>query len=157
MFRKSRSKKNQRLIAHKIVDSERLTKISLVLPAVQVVAHAGPVAQRFAVCRSVLFAVKAVGLFKEEEGVTVGAAAGRRGRTNVVGDEGLVGSQGVVRTGLEARLNPVKNGAETTPGGERSVKVQGDNHVGGRGVRNSEGDVGSGLGVCSDGKDSSAQ
>ena len=87
----------------------------------------------------------------------MGAAAGRRGRTNIVGDEGLAGSQGVVRTSLEARLNPVKNGAETTPGGERSVKVQGDNHVGGRGVRNREGDVGSGLGVCSDGQGSSAQ
>ncbi len=79
----------------------------------------------------------------------MGPAAGRRGRTNVVSDERLVRSQGVIRTGLEARLNPVKNGAETAPGGERSVKVQGDDHVGSRGFRNSERNTGSGLGVCS--------
>ena len=83
-------------------------------------------------------------------------AAGRRSRTNVVSDEGLVRSQSVVRTALEARLNPVKNGTQTTPGGERSIKVQGDDHVGGRRVRNSERDTGSGLGVCSQGKARSA-
>ena len=86
----------------------------------------------------------------------MGAAAGRRGRANVISDEGLARSQGVVRTGLEARLNPVKNGAETTPGGERSVKVQGDDHVGSRGFRNSERDIGGGLGVCSRDKARSA-
>ena len=53
----------------------------------------------------------------------MGPAGGRRSRTNIISDEGLAGSQGVVRTSLEARLNPVKNGAETTPGRERGVKV----------------------------------
>ena len=99
--------------------------------------------------RSVLLAVEGVGLLEEEEGVTVGHAAGRRGRTNVVGHEGLARSQGVVRTGLEAMLNPAKNGAETTPGGGRSGKVQGDHQIDSRGFRNSERESGSGLGVCS--------
>lgn len=79
----------------------------------------------------------------------MGPTDGRRSRTNVISDEGLAGSQGVVRASLEARLNPVKDGAESTPGGKRSVKVQGDDDVGGRGFRNSKRDIGSGLGVCS--------
>ena len=70
-----------------------------------------PIPQGLAVRRSVLLAVEGVGLLEEEESVTVGRAAGRRGRTNVVSHEGLARSQGVVGTGLEARLNPVKNGA----------------------------------------------
>ena len=86
----------------------------------------------------------------------MGPAGGRMGRTNVVSDEGLARSQGIVRTGLEARLNPVKNGAETTQGGERSVKVQGDDHTDSRGFRYSERDIGSGLGVCSRDKARSA-
>ena len=87
----------------------------------------------------------------------MGPAGGRRGRTNVVSDEGLARSQGVVRTGLEARLNPVKNGTETTPGGERSVRVQGDDHIDSRGFGNSERDIGSGLGFCSRDKARSAE
>ena len=115
-----------------------------------------PVTQRLAIGRSVLLAIKSVGLLKEKERVAVRPAAGRRGRTNVVGDEGLAGSQAVVGADLEARLNPVKNGTETPPGGEGSIEVQGYNHVGGRRVGNSEGDFRGGLSFYRDGKKNSS-
>ena len=63
--------------------------------------HTVPVSQRLAVCRIVLLTVEALGLLNEEEGVTVGPAGGRRGRTNVISDEGLARSQGVLRSGLK--------------------------------------------------------
>lgn len=78
----------------------------------------------------------------------MGPATGRRGGTDVVGDEGLAGRQGVVGTGLEARLDPVEDGAEEAPERERGVQVQGDDPVGGRGFRDGERDFGSGLGLC---------
>ena len=110
-------------VAYEIVDSERLSKTSSLLPLVQVVAHAEPVIQRFAISRSVLLAIETARLLEEEKGVPMGPTTWRRSMSNVIGDKGQTRGQDVVGTGLEAWLDPVKNGTETTPGGEGGVKV----------------------------------
>jgi hypothetical protein len=79
---------------------------------------------------SILLAVEVTGLFKQKECVTMWCTSWRGSRSQVVRQEWFVGSQLVVGTCCEARLDPVENGSENVEGRKRSVEIKTDYHIG---------------------------
>ena len=125
------------LVAQEVVGCKRFTELGFFLPAVQIVAHSMQVAKRFTICRSILFAVKTLGLLEQKERISVRSASWRRGRANVVGNKRLAGGQGIVRTCFKARLDPVEDRTKNAKRRERSVEIKGNDEVGCRRVGNS--------------------
>ena len=100
------------LIAQEIVDGKRSAELSSLLPDIQIVTHAMPIAKRLPTCRSIFLAIEIFGLLEQEKRIAMRRASWRRSRCNVVGDKGLAGSQNVAGTCFQAWLDPVQDGTE---------------------------------------------
>lgn len=136
------------LVALEVVESQNRAQVDLLGPRIEVVAHAVPVAQFIAVGRRILLRIEASGLLVQEEDVAVRRAAGRGSRSDVVGDERPAGVESGRLGGLNTWLNPVKDGSQDTPGGERGIDIQTDDQVGLGNIQALEGELRGGLGVC---------
>ena len=145
MTNKSHRPATKALVAQEIVGRNRFPKLRRLLPLVQIIAHAMPVAERLAISRRILLPIKALRLLEQEERVAVGRAARRRSRPDVVGDKGLAGGQAVGGTGLKAGLDPVEDGTQSAEGGEGRVEVESYDHIGCGGIGDGVGDRGGGL------------
>lgn len=137
-----------RLVALEIVESQHGAQVDLLGPRIEVVAHAVPVAQFLAVSRRILLGIEASGLLVQEEDVAVRRAARRGSRPDVVGDKRPAGVEGGRLGGLDTRLNPVEDGTQDTPGGERGIDIQTDDQVGFGNIQALEGELWGRLGVC---------
>lgn len=95
-----------------------------------------------------LLGLEASGLLVQEEDVAVRRAARRRCRADVIGDERGAGVECGSLSDLHARLDPVEDGSQDTPGREGSIDIQTHNQVGLGGIQALEEELGRSLGIC---------
>lgn len=113
-----------RLVAGEIVESHKRTKLDLLRPSIKVVPHAIRIAKLLATDRRMGREIKVCRLFVQEKDVPMRCTHGRRGRADVIGDEGRVRHKHTLAGDLDIGLDPVKDGSQDSEGRERSVNIQ---------------------------------
>lgn len=135
------------LLGAEVVGRHHRPQPRLLLKRRQIVPHPRHHAHRRPLRRRVFLGVEARRLLVQQKDEAVRAAARRRGRGQPASDDGGAGARQGGARGLEARLDPVEDGAEDIEGGVGGVEVDADGEVGVCGGGGTEGNFGGGLRV----------
>lgn len=137
-----------RLVAGKIVESHKRTKLDLLRPSIKIVPHAIRIAKLLAINRRMGREIKVCRLFVQEKDVPMRCTHGRRSGADVIGNEGRVRHKHTLAGDLDIGLDPVKDGSQDSEGRERSVNIQAHDQVGAVRVGAGEGELWGLLGSC---------